>query len=127
MNGWSPSSNLKKNGLAAVGASVTNQEISEVFPITAGGAVEGMVVKIAVSGVTLATAITAKLQTAIDAEFVDSKTVAITANGNFYIKLLGNAAADQTFLPLLRSGRLVITTGAGDAVTIDSIKVLQEL
>ena len=126
-NGWSPKGNLKKNGLPAVGASETNLAISEIFTLSAGGAVEGLVVKITASGVTLATAITAKLQTAIDQEWVDSKTVSITTNGNFYIKLLGNAAADQTFLPLLASGRIVITTGAGDAVTVDTIKILQEL
>lgn len=124
MNGYFPR-DVKKHGLAAIGASATNQVISEIFPITAGGA-RMMVVKLKVSGVTLATAITAKLQTGIDQEFVDSKTVSITANGNFYIKLMAETAADQTFLPLLRSGQIVITTGAGDAATIDKIQVLQE-
>ena len=59
-----------------------------------------LVVKIKVSGVTVGGGITAKLQTGIDGEFVDSKTVSISGNGNFYIKLLAAAAGDQTFFPL---------------------------
>lgn len=124
MNGWYPR-DVKKNGLAALGASLTDSAISEIFPITAGGA-RMMAIKIKASAVTVGGGITAKLQSGINQEFVDSKTVAIAANGNVYIKLLAEAAGDQTFLPLLRSGRIVITTGVGSAVTIDSIQVVQE-
>lgn len=125
MNGWSPK-DYKKNNLAALGASLTDEVISEIIPITAGGA-RMLVVKFKVSSVTVGGGITAKLQSGIDQEFVDSKTVAITASGNFYIKLLAEAAGDQTYLPLLASARLVVTTGVGSAITIDKISVLQEL
>lgn len=125
-NGYAPKE-IKSKTVSAIGASVSNSPISDQFPIYAGGAMRGMVIKINVSGVTVGAGITAKLQTAIDGEFEDSKTVAVTANGNVYIKLLAAAAADQTYLPLLSTGRVVITTGAGSAVTIDSMQILQDL
>jgi len=125
-NGYAPKE-IKKNEVSAVGASVTNFAISKDFPIDGAGAMQGLVVKIKVTGVTVGTGITAKLQTAIDGDFVDSKTAAISADGNFYIKLLAAAAGDQTYFPLLSTGRVVVTTGAGDAVTITSIQLLQGL
>lgn len=126
MNGYTPD-NVTLSPLAAVSGVVTNSVLTKEFPITAGGS-RHLVVKVKASGVTVVGSITAKLQTAIDGEFVDSKTVTVTANGNFYIKLMAETAGDQTYLPLLRSGRVVLTTtNAGDAVTIDSVSVLQEL
>lgn len=125
MNGWAPE-NYKLGGLQPVGALVTNQAISKDFPITAGGS-KNIVVAIKASGVTLAVAITAKLQSGVDGVFFDSKTASITTNGTVFIKLNVQTVADQTFLPLLCVGRVVITTGAGDAATIDTVNVLQEL
>lgn len=127
MNGWS-SKEVTLNPGQVVGASQTNKPISvEGWPLTAGGAVQGLVIKIKVSAVTVAAAITAKLQTAIGPDYVDSKTVSITGNGSFYIKLLAEAAGDQTYLPLLNKGQVVLTTGVGDTATITSVEVLQEL
>lgn len=126
MNGWSAKQVLNGASSVAVGASETDTVVGKEYPITAGGSLNH-VVKLSVSGVTLATGITAKLQTAIGNDWVDSKTVAITANGNYYIKLQTTAAGDQPFLPLLNKGRVVISTGAGDAVTASSVEVLQEL
>ncbi len=106
---------------------VTNLVVSKPFPVTAGGS-RNMAIKLVFSGVTVAGAITAKLQTALNDDWVDSKTVTVSATGNFYIKLLEAASADQTYLPLLSSGRIVITTtNAGDIFTISSVQVLQEL
>jgi hypothetical protein len=124
--GWNAKA-VKKNGVADIGASVTNVAISEEFSIYAGGAMNGLVLKLKCAGVTAGAGITAKLQSAINGDYVDSKTVAITANGDFYITLHAEKAADQTYFPLLASGRVVITTGAGSAVTISSIYLLQEL
>lgn len=124
MNGWS----AKEVSIpTVVSGIVTNQVVSLPYPISAGGALN-CVLKIAASGVTVAGTITAKLQTAIGSDWVDSKTVTVSANGNFYIKLNVEVTADQTFLPLLNQGRVVLTTtNAGDAVSIDAINVLQEL
>jgi hypothetical protein len=121
-NGWS-SKNVENTVARVVPASQTNLVVSNDFPITAGGATRGFCLKLKVSAVTVAAAITAKLQTAIGDDWVDSKTVTVTADGSFYIKIL----ADNTYMPLLNKGRLVITTGAGDTATIDSVEVLQEL
>jgi hypothetical protein len=124
MNGYFPRDVLK-NGLSAIGASQTDAAISEPFVITANGS-KALVVKIKVSAATVSSGITAKLQTGIDQEWVDSKTVAISATGAFYIKLLAENSSDQSFLPLLRSGRIVVSTGSGDSVTFSKIQVLQD-
>lgn len=125
MNGWSATDYAAAPG-QVVGASATNSVVSKEYPITAGGALN-CVIKIKCSAVTVAAGITAKLQTAIGSDWVDSKTVAVSATGSFYIKLQTALAGDQTYLPLLNKGRVVLTTGAGDTATIDSIEVLQEL
>lgn len=124
-NAWVPNQVAASPG-TAIGASVTNQAISNEFRITAGGA-RTLVVALKASGVTAGAGITAKLQTAVaDYAWMDSKTVAVTAAGEFYIKLMAETAADQTHLPLLGKGRVVITTGAGSALTIDSLYILVE-
>lgn len=125
MNGWAPK-NVEITG-AAVSGVIANSPISVEFPITAGGS-KNMVIKLKVSGVTVVGSITAKLQTALGSDWVDSKTVAVSADGNFYIKLNIEVAGDQTFLPLLARGRVVLTTtNAGDAASVTSVEVLQEL
>lgn len=123
MNGWS-AKDVTLTASKVVGASQTNSPISvEGWPITAGGATKGLVVKVVASAVTVAAAITAKLRTAIGSTYEDSKTVTISGNGAFYIKILN----DATYMPLLNKGQVVLTTGAGDTATIDSVEVLQEL
>lgn len=117
---------LSTSSPAAYGASLTNQVVSKEFRISPGGSCR-LVLALDTSAVTAGAGITAKLQTAVDDfTWVDSKTVAVTATGDFYIKLAIEIAADQTFLPLLAKGRVVVTTGAGSAVTFDAIWVLQE-
>lgn len=123
-NGWSVQER-KLSTVSALGASLTDSPISEAFPINQNAACRAFVVKIKVSGVTVGGGITAKLQTGIDGEFVDSKTVSISGNGNFYIKLLAAAAGDQTYFPLLNTGRVVITTGAGSAITVSKVQILE--
>lgn len=55
-----------------------------------------------------------------------SKTgTTINANGDFYILFKAEVAGDQADLPLMSTARVVVTTGAGDAVTIGSVGVLQ--
>lgn len=105
---------------------VTDEVVSKPFAITAPGSLH-LVVKILAEDVAATGTITAKLQTAIDNEWEDSKTVAISADGSFYIKLLAEASGDQTHLPLLGVGRVVITTtNAADEVTVTGVMVLQE-
>lgn len=125
MNGWA-AANYVIGSSKTVGATETNTVVSQEWPITAGGSLN-CVIKIVCSGVTAATGITAKLQTAIGSDWVDSKTASVSGNGNVYIKLQTALAGDQTYLPLLNKGRIVVTTGAGDAVTVSGVHVLQEL
>lgn len=126
MNGWSSTDYAIKNQGPVSG--IADQPISKIFSITAGGAVKGMVIKVKVSGVTNVGTQTLKLQTGNGGEWVDSKTATFTANGDVYIKLLAAKAADQTYLPLLDAGQVVLTqTDAGDVATIVSCEVLQEL
>jgi hypothetical protein len=126
MNGWSPKEQLNPS-VAHVAASQTNQAVSNNFPIFSGAGLKGMVIKLKFSAVTVASGITAKLQTAIDGGWVDSKTVAVVSTADAYIKLNNAASADQTYFPLLAGGRIVISTGAGDSVTVSSVKILQEI
>jgi hypothetical protein len=124
MNGWSPNE-VKLANVSSLGAGLTDSVVSKVFRISAGGS-KNIAVVLTVSGVTAGSGITAKLQTGMDGVFVDSKTAAVTTAGLVAIKLNVHASADQTFLPLLASGRVVITTAAGASLTVDSINVLQE-
>lgn len=124
-NAWVPNERALVPS-ATYGASLTNTPISKEFRITAGGARQ-LVAAIQCSGVTVTSGITAKLQTsAISGVWVDSKTAAIAGNGVVYIKLLADNSSDQTYLPLLSQGRIVLSTGSGDAVTITSVTVLVE-
>jgi hypothetical protein len=86
-----------------------------------------MMIKVKFSGVTVSTAITAKLQTAIGSDWVDNKTASVAGNGAVYIKLLATDSSDWTYMPLLNRGRIVLTTGSGDAATVVSCEVLQPL
>jgi hypothetical protein len=131
MNGWTESNLLNPGptttGAVSISGVVTNQPLGQSTRLKAGGATRGLVVKLKASGVTVVGAITAKLQTAIGSDWVDSKTVTISANGDFYIKLNNAASADQTYFPLLAQARVVVTTtNAGDAATITEVDLLQE-
>lgn len=125
MNAW-VQQDVTLNAGQVVGASATNTPISKEYRVTSWGALRQQIA-VKASAVTLAVAITAKLQTSIDGgtTWVDSKTVAVTANGVFYIKLLETVAGDQTYLPLLNTARVVLTTGAGDTATIDWVYSVQ--
>lgn len=125
-NGWSADSLLNSASAITVGASQSNSVLSKEYAVTARGALHH-VVAIDVSAATVATGITAKLQSAIGSTWQDSKTVAITTTGRVYIKLNVEVTGDQTFLPLLNKARIVVTTGAGDSVTVSAVQVLQEL
>ena len=126
MNAWNPRNISIPQSPISVGASQTSVAISKLFGITAGGS-RNIVISIQCSAVTVGAGITAKLLTSVGSLPVqDSKTVAITASGMAYIKLSVQAAGDQSFLPLLSIGSVVVSTGIGSAVTIDDVRVLQE-
>jgi len=124
-NGWSPENYALPNN--AVSGVVTNRVVSREPQLTADGS-RNLVVQLKCSGVTVVGSISARIQSGIGSQWEDAKSVTISGNGYFYIKLLENAAGDQTYLPLLAKMRVVVTTtNAGDAVTFDEINVLQGL
>jgi hypothetical protein len=123
MNAWIPNT-VTLPGLSAIGASQTNSPISKKFPITAGGS-KNMVVCISVSAAS--GTVTAKLRTSLGSGTpVDSKTASITGAGDFYIKLNSDLLADQTYLPLLSLGEIVVTTAGASSVTVTSVQTIME-
>lgn len=110
-----------------LGASETNTVVSKLFPITQLGS-RNLRIKVTAASSTVATGITAKLQHApsYDDTFVTTtKSVSITGNGDFYLTLNVEVSGDQAEMPLMPIGRVVVTTGVGDAVTITAVDVMQ--
>lgn len=124
MNAWVPNTASALNAPVTVGASQTDAPVSQEFAITAGGA-RSIVIAIKCTG--HSGTVTAKLQSRLFQEaWVDSKTVSISGNGTFYIKLLAENSSDQAFLPLLSRGRIVITTAGASGVTVNQVYTIQE-
>jgi len=123
-NGWSPRSIEIARTYSGV---QTNNPISAEFPITAGGS-RNMVLKITTSAATVVGTVTVKLQSAIGSDWVDMKSTTIASAGSVYLRLNIEVAGDQSVLPMLAKGRVVLTTtNAGDSITLSGIQVLQEL
>lgn len=123
MNAWSPNSATLPN-LAPIGASQANVPVSKKFPITAGGS-KNLVVCITVSAVT--GSVRATLRSSIGTGTpVPAKYVDITAAGNHYIKLNSDDSNDHQYLPLLSLGEVVVSTDAGEAITVTAVQTLQE-
>lgn len=123
MNAWIPNT-VTLPGIAAIGASQTDSPISKKFPITAGGS-KNLVICITVGAAS--GTVTAKLRSSLGSGTpVDSKTVSITGAGDFFIKLNSDLLADQTYLPLLSLGDVVVTTGGASSVTVTSVQTLME-
>lgn len=117
----------------AVGASATNQVVSQEFTLTGEGISRGVRIDIKCASVTDTTALLAKLQTSpvggsgasyADVDATDLKAD-ITADG--WVSIAANSAwsnvADK--FPLQAHARIVVTTGADDAVTVTDIVVTQ--
>jgi hypothetical protein len=123
MNAWIPNT-VTLPGIITIPASQTDVSVSKKFPITAGGS-KNLVICITVSAAS--GTVTAKLRSSLGSGIpVDSKTVSITGAGDFFIKLNSDLLADQTYLPLLSLGDVVITTGGASSVTVTSVQTLME-
>ena len=119
------STDWKRYPVATVGASETNTVVSREFPITGGGSRQ-LVARVKTSATTVAVGITFGIQSSMDGSVwvKAAKTTAITGDGNFTLSLIAELAGDQASLPLLPRARIVVTSGAGDAVTIDNVFVV---
>lgn len=131
MNGWTGSEVKLAQQDQVIGASVTAQAITDEFRLSCGGATKGLRVDITATTVTVAVGITVKLQhsskSGVWEDMGAPKTATISAAGEFSILFHEGVAADAAYMPFKVRCRAVITTGAGDAATITSVRVLQEL
>jgi hypothetical protein len=132
MFGYRPYEKLLSGKPQVVGASATKQIVSEEFAITSGGALH-LRIDVAALSVTAGAGITYTLQHSSGVDqlgveyWLDAKSASITADGVVSLTFLVELAADQTYLPLCPKGRIVVTTGAGSAVTINSVRVVEEI
>jgi len=126
-NGYSPKelAAIPQRVLASQSVQVGKEE-----GLSAGGSIH-LRVDILVSAVTVGSGITAKLQQKRFDTWADlasaNSSVAITAAGEVTIRLLVERAADQADMPLAKQVRVVVTTAAGAAVTVDKVRLLQSL
>lgn len=126
---YTPVSSLKNQSVVAIGASLA-VVASEEFRISQSGSLN-LIVGIRCASVTAGAGITAKLQSSFygqaDADWRDGNSVSISGNGWVYIRMNIQTSGDQALLPLSDVGRVVVTTGAGSAVTVVAVEVLQGL
>lgn len=114
------------------GASVTAEAISKAFHISAGGSLN-IRIDLVADTFTAGAGITFKLQTSsgVDKDGVQnwidaSGNVSITAAGSYSLALnIEDVTNDEQYLPLRPMGRVVITTGAGSAVTVERLSLMQ--
>lgn len=120
-DGYSFKNELIRGSSVTIGASATNTVVSNVFRITASDSLY-FLAKLKSTTTTSTTGITAKLQESYDGstwEDVGNRAqVTITTNGTWEISLIATDSSDAAQLPLWPLGRLVVSTGADDAVTI---------
>lgn len=109
-----------------LGAGLTKQVVTKETWVTGHGS-RALRVDVKVKDVVAGAGITAIVQHASTISgWVDTKSVSITGDGTFSVTFLDSVAADQTHLPLRPKLRVVITTGAGSAVTVEAVSVMQE-
>lgn len=101
-------------------ASLTDEPITEVFRLEG---LDATAFRIDFSASAVTGSIDIKLQTRMsdDVAWADAKTGAIAATGVTSLKLLDTVAGDQPFLPLGGQCRVVATSGAGEALTLDGV------
>jgi hypothetical protein len=128
MNAWIPNT-VTLQGLGTVPAAQTDALVSRKFPITAGGS-KNIVVAVAFTASAAGT-YKAKLRSSLGtATAVDAKEVSLVVGSAgaqvIYIKLNSDVTADQTYLPLLSLGDVVMSTPAGGTASAIVVQSLQE-
>jgi len=133
-NGYFSENMLLKSGGVTLGASVTAEQVSKLFHITAQGALN-LRVDVVCDTVTAGAGITWKLQTSSGVnkdgaqdwqDFGAPTTVNVAAAGSTSLALnVQDVTNDEAYLPLRPLARIVMTTGAGSKVTVERISVMQ--
>lgn len=126
-NGYSPKELVAVPQVIGASQSV---QVGKEEGLSAGGSIH-LRVDALVSGVTVGSGITLKLQQKRFDSWADlasaNSTLAITANGEYTLRLMVERAADQADMPLAKQVRLVVVTAAGAAVTVEKARLLQSL
>ncbi len=127
MNSYSPQQELLQQASQVVSGIVSKQVVSEEFAIKGHGS-KHLFLAVTIASTTHAGTQTILLQTAFGSVWEDSKSVAFTADGTFYIRLNADNADDKAYLPLASRGRIVVSqTHANDRATVTAVQVLQQL
>lgn len=117
--------NVEKKEGQVIGASETDVEITNSIALSSMDSLN-LRIDLVVSGVTVGGGITARLQEKVskgtwqDLNSANS-SVAITADGVATIRLNKETTADLVDIPVSRDVRVLVNTGAGSTVTIDTV------
>lgn len=118
-------SKLLQGAAQAVGASATDTAVSENWTPTYLDC-ERLLVAVKASSVTASTGITAMVEQSPDGgtTWADSKSAGVAISGNGWIYIRVNPQTSGDTVPLAPLLRVTVTTGSGDAVTVDDVRVL---
>lgn len=130
-NGYTSKNEQLRGASVVIGASATDTVVSNVFRLSQMDSLNFLCIVKAAS-VTSTTGITAKLQHSHDggttwADVGNRAQATIAANGNATISIVATDSSDAAQLPLWTLGRVVVSTGADDAVTITEVWVAKRL
>lgn len=127
-NSYSPVDMRKvRPSISVSGAAST--VISNSIQLSAQGSLH-LRIDVQVSGVTVGSGITAKLQMrSIDEDWADlvgaNASVAITTAGTVSMRQNVEVAADQPNMPLKKQIQVVLTTTSGSVITVEQVRVSQ--
>jgi hypothetical protein len=119
---------LKKGAAQTLGASETDTVVTKDFRLS-GEDSKFLLIRLDTSSVTVATAVTANLQHSWDGgttweDLGSGSQVSITGNDSYQIEHDYAAANTSLAWPL---ARVVVSTGSGDAATVDAVYVSRRL
>lgn len=127
-NGYTVEDMLLPSGAVTLGASETDTAVTKVFKLS-GEDSKFLLIRLDTSSVTVTNAVTANLQHSWDGgttweDLGSGSQVSIAGNASYQIE--HDYAASNTSLawPL---ARVVVTTGVGDAATVDAVYVSRRL
>ena len=123
--GYSAKAVVLRGAAQTIGASITDQAITDNFYIPWELSTT-YTIAILVASSTVVSSVVVKLQHRMSSEtdWLDSKTVTITNDASdttFHLTALDALTADQALLPLMPSARLVVSTGVGDSCVITNV------
>ena len=111
-----------------LGASLTNEVLTGDISLTAGGSTKSVRFEVVTAAVTVGAGITLAAQSQLaDGTWVavSGLSASVTAAGCSVLSMNANSAAGIAAMPLAKLMRVVVTTGAGSAVTVNSVRFLQ--